>query len=304
MMRLEYMLFRLFCSFVEFVPLRLLYSLSDIFSYIINHIVRYRKSTVIKNLHNSFPKKSEKEIKQIAYNYYHNLCDVSLESIKGFFLSIDQLNKRYKCLNPEVANEYFDKRQSVIFALSHYANWEWGTQVANSIFLHAPISLYKPLTNKYIDRYIIKQREAKGMIMCSIYSSKFAFRSEDRIPRAYYLVSDQSPSKKNNAYWVNFLNQNTACIHGLESYARLFDLPVIYADVQRVKRGHYTVTLEVLCNNPRDAKQGEITKLYMCKLEEIITRKPEDWLWSHKRWKHDKPADSLTDLRASCIGAI
>lgn len=304
MMRLEYLLFRLVYSFIRVVPFRLLYPLSDTFSYILQHIIRYRKSTVVKNIRNSFPEKSGKEIKRIVHSYYLNLCDVSLESIKGFTLSLEQLNKRYKCLNPEVANGYFDKSLSVIFALSHYANWEWGTQVANSIFLHNPISFYKPLSNKYIDRFIISKRETKGMVMCSIYNSKFIFRSEERIPRAYFLVSDQNPSNKNNAYWVNFLNQDTACIHGLESYGRLFNIPIIYADVQRIRRGHYTVTLEALCSNPRNTKKGEITNQYMNKLEGIIVKKPEDWLWSHKRWKHVKLVDNFADFRASCIGLI
>lgn len=303
-MRLEYLFFRLLCFFVGIVPIRLLYPLSSFSSYILQYIIRYRKTTVLKNLRNSFPEKSEKEIRRIAHSYYCNLCDVSLESIKGFTMPLNQLNKRYICLNPEVANEYFDKGQSIIFAMSHYANWEWGTQVARFNFWHDTVSFYKPLTNKYIDSYIIKRREAKGMVMCSIYNSKFIFRSEDRIPRAYFLVSDQSPSNKNNAYWVNFLNQDTACIRGLESCGRLFKLPIIYANVQRVKRGYYTVTLNVLCNNPRDTKQGEITNQYMNKLEEIIRQKPADWLWSHKRWKHVKLVDNFADFRASCIGTI
>ncbi len=294
MMRLEYMFFRLFFSFVSIIPLRLLYPLSDIFSYILQYIVRYRKVTVVKNLRNSFPEKSENEIKRITHSYYRNLCDVSLESIKGFSLTLDQFDKRYKCLNPEVANEYFDKGQSVIFALSHCANWEWGTQVANSIFLHDAISFYKPLSNKYIDSYIRKHRESRGIVLCSIYQTKFIFRSEDNIPRAYFLVSDQSPGGTNKVHWVRFLNQDTACLHGIESYARMFDLPVIYADVQRVDRGCYTVVLEVLSSTPKDTQKGEITERYMKKLEEIIVEKPEDWLWSHKRWKIKKLIESLT----------
>jgi len=287
--------------FVGIIPFRLLYAISDTFSIIIQHIIRYRKRTVHKNLKQSFPNKNDNEIKQITKAYYRNLCDISLESIKGYSLSIDQLLRRYKCLNPEVANEYFDKGQSIIFALSHYANWEWGTQVAGSLFWHDTISFYKPLSNRYIDNYIRKQRETKGMLLCSIYQTKFIFRSEDCIPRAYFLVSDQNPSKASKEYWVEFLNQDTACIHGIESYARLFELPVIYADVQRVDRGCYTVTLEVLCDKPKDTIQGDITRLYMKKLEEIIVKKPEDWLWSHRRWKRKRPADIVVGSLTNCI---
>lgn len=295
MERIGYILFKSLYAFIGIIPLRLLYVLSDINAFLLQYIFRYRLNTVKKNLKNSFPDKTRKELNRITRKFYQNLCDVTLESIKGFSLPIEKLSERYKCLNPEVSNNYFDKRQSIIFALSHYANWEWGTQVAGSVFWHDSNTFYKPLSNKYIDTYIRKQREARGMTLCSIYQTKFIFRSEHSIPQAYFLVSDQSPNKANKVFWISFLNQDTACLQGVESYARMFNLPVIYLDMQRIKRGYYTVSLEVLCDNPRVTKPGEITELYMRKLEKIINQKPEDWLWSHRRWKRNKPADNLVN---------
>ena len=304
MKRVEFVIFNIVRLLVSILPFRWIYALSEGMSFSVQHIIRYRASTVKKNLRQSFPNKSNGEINKITRNFYRNICDITLESIKGYSLRVDELVLRYRCLNPEVANDYFRLGQSVIIALSHYANWEWGTQVADSIFMHNTISFYKPLSNKYIDKFICKQREATGMILCSVCQTKFIFRSDDRIPRAYFLVSDQNPSKANKSYWVKFLNQDTACIHGIESYARLFNLPVIYADVQRVDRGYYTVVLDVLCDNSKETLKGEITERYMKRLEEIIIKKPEDWLWSHKRWKHVKPIDNLADFRDNCIEAI
>lgn len=292
MKKIEYIFFRFLHAFIGLMPFRCLYIFSDICSFAMHHIFRYRRKTVYENLRRSFPEKSNEELNRITHKFYKNLCDVSLESIKGHSMSTAKLLKRYKCLNPEVANHYFEKRQSVIFALSHYANWEWGTQVAGSIFMHKAISFYKPLSNKYLDKYFLDQRATRGMELFSIYQTKFIFRAEDHIPRAYFLVSDQSPSNKKRSYWLKFLNQDTACIHGIESYARLFNVPVIYADVQRVGRGKYTISLEVLCDKQENTQQGEITGLYMRKLEEIIIKKPEDWLWSHRRWKIKKPAEN------------
>lgn len=288
MKKISYILFRLLNAFFAIIPFRFIYFLSDIASILLMHVFRYRRAIVYKNLRASFPQKSNKELNMIARECYKNLCDVALESIKGYTLGVSKLSKRYICLNPEVSNRYFEEGRSVIFALSHYANWEWGTQVAGSVFKHKTISFYKPMANKYIDDYVKKQRALRGMELCSIYQTKFIFR-EEGIPRAYFMVSDQHPSKLKKAYWVKFLNQDTACIHGVESYARLFNLPVIYLDMQRVKRGYYTVEQEVICDNPLETKVGEITELYMKKLEKIITLKPEPWLWSHRRWKYPKP---------------
>jgi KDO2-lipid IV(A) lauroyltransferase len=175
--------------------------------------------------------------------------------------------------------------------MSHYANWEWGTQVASKFFLHRPVTFYKPLSNKYFDNYLRQRRMKQNMELYSVYKPKLLQRLDEEPPKAYFLVSDQSPgrAKEKKAYWVKFLNQDTACLHGIESYAKLFDLPVFYADVQRIKRGHYTIELEEICMYPENTCRGEITAKYMKKLEDIILKKPDDWLWSHKRWKLKKP---------------
>ena len=62
-------------------------------------------------------------------------------------------------------------------------------------------------------------------------------------------------------------------------------MPVIYVDIQRVIRGYYTVEMQVICDHPAETVQGEITERYMKKLETLVIKQPEDWLWSHRRWK-------------------
>lgn len=254
-------------------------------AYILQYILHYRINVIEENLKRSFPNKSKDEIARIRNNFYKNLSDVMLETLKGYTLSTNALLKRYRCLNPEVANNFYEQGRDLIFAMSHYANWEWGTQVASIYFKHQLISFYKPFSNKLFDDFINKNRLKHDMRLESIYKTKFTFRSPGEKPRAYFMLSDQSPSKHKNAYWTDFLNQETACLHGLEGYARLFDIPIIYVDVQRVKRGYYTTRLEVICDSPKNLHPGQVTGIYMKKLEEILNRKPDDWLWSHRRWK-------------------
>jgi KDO2-lipid IV(A) lauroyltransferase len=113
----------------------------------------------------------------------------------------------------------------------------------------------------------------------------------------YILVADQSPSNITKAFWVNFLNQDTPCLHGPEKYAHLYNYPLFFIKIERVKRGHYTVKAELLCENPRLLKSGEVTQLYMEKLEEVIRENPSGWLWSHRRWKRKRPTFMISSPR-------
>ena len=74
-------------------------------------------------------------------------------------------------------------------------------------------------------------------------------------------------------------------MHGVENYAKKFDLPVVYGHVNRVKRGYYELSVSLVEADPKETAEGEITKAYMKILEDFILNKPENWLWSHNRWK-------------------
>jgi len=58
--------------------------------------------------------------------------------------------------------------------------------------------------------------------------------------------------------------------------------------VDRVGRGKYEVTPTVLFDKPKETAEHEITEKFHARLEEDIKRKPETWLWSHRRWKYKK----------------
>ena len=283
-----YIFFRILVFTFSLIPFWVLYIYSDILYFFLFHVFAYRKKVVYKNLKNSFTEKSEKEIHNIAKAFYTNLSDITVESIKGLSMSKKQLLKRYKVINLEFEQKYFEKGTGVIAIGSHYANWEWGVLCFSLQFSHETFGLYKPLSNKLTDKYIRKSRAAWGMNLIPIKDTNRHFQKKFKKPPMQIMVSDQSPSNLNKAHWIKFLNQDTACLHGAESYAKQYDLPVIYGDVQRVKRGFYEVKMLSVSEKPKETSEGEITEKFQHILEEIIIRKPENWLWSHKRWKHKR----------------
>jgi KDO2-lipid IV(A) lauroyltransferase len=283
---LEYIFLRILVFWFYITPYWGLYVLSDFFFVIIYHIIGYRKKVVTQNLRNSFPEKSNVEILDIQRKFYHHLCDVSIETIKGYTVSKKKLLKRYVVINPELAEQYFNKKQNLIFLASHYGNWEYGILAMQHYLKHQMISLYMPLTNAYIEKYGTKVRSRFGMKMVPVQQTKEAFSGLDNIPKGVIMAADQSPSNIEKSIWVSFLNQNTACLHGPEAYAKKTNMPLLYFKISKPKRGYYQVKIEVLIDNPSTANLGEITKKYMQKVEMDINEQPEFWLWSHRRWKH------------------
>jgi len=271
------------------MPFSLVYIVSDIVYVFLYLLAGYRKKVVFENLRNSLPGKTEEEYRKIARGFYHNLCDVLVESLKSFTMTEEQVVRRYKYTGVEKLNQCYREGRGVVCVAGHYANWEWGGIASGTQFLHKPVGFYKPLSNKYIDRYTQRTRVQGRSVLVSINNTREVFQTDWGEPAIFYMIADQSPSTPRLAYWVTFLNRETATLHGPEKYARLYNMPVFHAMARRIKRGYYTVDFVPLRMESKDTKTGEITAAFMKSLEEQILRDPRYYLWSHRRWKHKKP---------------
>lgn len=269
------------------IPYFLMYLLSDLLAFLLCKVFKYRKQLILKNLNSVFSDKSEEQIKEILPKVYKNLTDNILEGIKAFSMLKRQIVRRHKIVDTGIIDDYYNQGKSIIAVTGHYNNWEWGSLSASLQTKYNVVGLYKPLSNKLIDNFIRKSRQKCGTILAPINDTSRTFEKYKDIPTVYLMAADQSPGKKykKSAFWIDFLGRDTAFLHGPEKYAKSYNYPVVYVNVQRAKRGFYTVELSVLSDNPEQDKEGEITTMFAKKLESNIKQEPANWLWSHNRWK-------------------
>lgn len=284
-----FILFLISIVIVAIIPWGLIYGYSNLMAKLLHKVLKYRVRVTRSNLRLAFPEKSDAELAVIEKQSYQNLADISVEALKGFTMRNSAIRERHKILNPELLDYYYNQKQSIIGVAGHLNNWEWGALSAGIQLKHHPVAIYKPLSNKLIDWFIKWNRSIRGTELVPTNQTFDTFQKYKHKPCIYILVADQSPSNLSKAYWINFFNQDTACIHGPEKYAKMYNYPVIYIDIKRVKRGYYTVELSVLCDKPNELKDGELTAAYMHRLEQSIRENPESWLWTHRRWKRKRP---------------
>ncbi|PKP18855.1 MAG: lipid A biosynthesis acyltransferase [Bacteroidetes bacterium HGW-Bacteroidetes-21] len=270
------------------MPFWFIYGMSNFFAFLLSRVFRYRYKVVHANLTRAFPEKSEKEKKKIFHAFYRNLGDLLVESMKGFTMSDKELYKRLVVLNPEVLTAYEKTGKSIMAVTAHTGNWEWGILSAPHYTKMIPAGLYKPLSNKRIDAYMRRNRSRTGSVLCSIYLTGMSFQKYIDKGSLFLLIADQSPSNLKKSYWVNFFGTETACLHGPEKYATMFNLPVYFFSVHRVKRGYYQIEFSKITDTPNELPSGKITEIYMGMLESYIRKNPSNWLWSHRRWKHKR----------------
>ena len=274
---------------LSLLPFPVLYAISDFLFVIFYYVSGYRKKVVLQNIRNSFPEKSGKEHYAICKKFYMHFSDLVVESIKTFTISEKQVLKRFFVLNPEIIDKYFEQKRSVFIAGGHFNNWELLAVGIDKWVKHKTVGIYTPLSNKYFDGKMQLTRSKYGLKMISTRSVKRFLDSNPNELTATIFAIDQSPSNPNSAYWMTFLNQETAVLYGVEKYAKEYNYPVVYGIINKVKRGHYNLELVDVTASPRETSYGEIIEKTQHLLEIDIRKNPEYWLWTHKRWKHKKP---------------
>jgi KDO2-lipid IV(A) lauroyltransferase len=279
-----YLAFRLLVGFFAIIPFRIIYVISDGLRFLLQYVIRYRFKVISSNLERVFPEYTRKEISKLRSEFYKALTDCFLEGLKGFTLSEGSLKKRYFMHPCPEMDELYRKGQSVLFAGSHYNNWEWGVLIFNKIVRHQICGIYQVVSNTFIHEYLMKRRARFGMKLISAQGAVATITGMEGV-NAVMTLSDQSPVNMDYAIWLDFLGTNTPFLHGLEAMAKKTGYPVIYYEVMQARRGFYEINAKLLVPHPKETEAGEITRLYGAALEATIRKNPARWLWSHRRWK-------------------
>ncbi len=274
---------------IAWLPLRVLYVLSDLLFPVIYHLVRYRRKVVRKNLTQAFPAYSEEQIIKFEKKFYHYFCDLWIEIIWLIHPRIKAMEKRMTLENPEIFFNHAAEGESVMLMLGHYCNWEWisvfGLLLPEN---YPPLPVYQKLRNKNFDQFMIKLRSQFGAISIErnqLIRKMLEMKQTDK-QGIFVMIADQSPKAKNIRHRMQFLNQDTPVFLGTEQLAKKYDYPVYYMDIQQIKRGYYRTVIRPITIDPKQTKEHEITETFMHYLEDSIQANPEYWLWSHNRWKH------------------
>ena len=274
----------------SYLPFVVLYGFAD-FLFIINYyLIGYRKKVVMDNLHIAFPEKSLKEKKEISRQFFRNFSDFIIESIKTFSMSHESFKKRYHFVNIEEISDYVLKsnRGAVIYA-THQFNWEWMIYVSTFLPSNAKAYIsYTPLSNTTLNYLIKKNRERFGLRLASARDFVKTIQNTDKDELSISgLISDQSP-KANYKFRTNFFGKDVPAYTGAENIATKFNHSYWFLNVVKVKRGHYDVKFEFMAPDTSKYETGELTSLSIAKSEALIRIQPENYMWTHRRWKHAK----------------
>jgi KDO2-lipid IV(A) lauroyltransferase len=269
---------------VSLLPLRILYLISDVIYGLVFYIFKYRRDVVFSNLEHAFPEKTKEEIMVIAKKYYRNLTDTFVETVKLFSVSKNFINKHCRA-DFSLINRLEEKGKAFQIHPAHNFNWEFSTLHFPLHFKLPLLIVYMPLSNKIFDRVFRTNRSRFGSIMLPATDMRRSFMSWRNKPHVLALVGDQNPGHPGNAYWFNFFNRPAPFLKGPERAAKEKSCAVFFVFIKKIKRGYYEAEFVLATEDTSALPAGQLTKMYVDALSERMKAQPENWLWSHRRWK-------------------
>lgn len=283
----------IFLRFFSSLPFWMFYLIIDLVVFVLSKILRYRKNIITENLKKSFPEKNETEITTLRNEFYVNFCDTFLETLKILTISKAELNKRVTFKNIELVNQYLQNGKGAIAMMGHNANWELAA-VALKLHVNNEVDcIYKPVTSNFFDKYMYAVRSHFGNNLLTMQEAPKQIISKKTEARLIITVADQTPMKHQITYWGEFLNQKTSFFTGSARMAYLTNYAVLFMKVIRKKRGFYEVEFELIKEQVDNKNDLSVIDIFRKKLDQQIHEYPSEWLWSHRRWKHQPENDEL-----------
>lgn len=272
---------------IGIIPFPVLYFFSNILTFIVYRIFQYRKEVVRLNITNAFPHLPIKERLRIEQKSYLNFVDVLLENLKLLSISKSDLQARMRFVNPQTLQDLNDSGKGVMLIGAHYNNWEWMALSLSASIPQKMFSVYKPLNNSTIEQLMLRVRSRFGANIIPMNSFPKVVLKNKNQSTVNLMLADQSPHRSKVDYYCDFLNQDTPVYLGAEKLMKAANLELLFVEVARVKRGFYEMKIVPLASKVLGEK-GATTKLHVNHLEQLIKNNPENWLWSHRRWKHSR----------------
>ncbi len=270
---------------ISLLPFFILYRLSDIAFFVSYYIIGYRKKIVAQNIETAFPEKNKEEQKQIQKQFYINLTDTFIETIKLLSISKQSFSKR-ATINFDDAKKLVDAGYNIQFHSGHQMNWEYASLAISKSLTIPWCAVYKKIQSKPIDRLFLKIRTKFGATM--VEKEKYSTMMPQLMKQQYALglIADQNPGLVKHSFWLNFFNKPAPFLMGPEKGAMRYKTAVVFVNMQKLKRGHYHFTCTVITTNGSTFQNGELTRMYRDFLETGIRQQPANYLWSHRRWKY------------------
>ena len=231
------------------------YVVENLIFVLLRYCLRYRMKVVKTNLRNSFPEKDERELAVIRRRFYRTLAEIFVDTINLAGLTPEKGRSLLTVKGLEEQKERVGGRDWIAMT-AHFGCWEycsfWGLYDPTQIV----VAVYHPLRSRIVEAFYQRLRNGDYATTVAMKESlRFYLRNRaggiGGRNLVMGLIADQNPPRRPDSRWFRFLNQDTIFFDGGEKLALRCNLPVYFVKMNRLRRGRYEMSFELIYDGKR-----------------------------------------------------
>jgi len=281
--------------FLQFIPIFLLFCIYKILGLKISTKLSGKifvffgpffrsKNIIISNLSKAFPNLSFKEKEIILENMWFNYGKILAEYtfIKNFRES-EKFSKKITIENQNILEKIKNSSKPVVFVSGHFSNFELMAMHIEKLGINLA-TVYRPLNNNFLNpimeririKYICKKQIKKGI------SGTKELLKNFKNGTSIALMIDQRVTE---GIMCEFFGEMARTTTIPAQFVKKFNANIVPVYIERTKKDDFKLKFYDLIEFNQKESIYSITLKLNKILEKMIIQNPEQWIWTHNRWK-------------------
>jgi KDO2-lipid IV(A) lauroyltransferase len=241
------------------------------------------KELISSNIKKAIPNVDSKDLKKISRLMWNNYGRIFAEYVFIKSFRSGKLNTRISVQGQDILDKIKKNNQQVVFISGHFSNFELMAMHLEKTGIKLS-AIYRPLNNIFLNiimenirkKYICKNQIKKGI---------GGIKKIIQLKKQNYSTALMIDQRVSEGIKSNFFNSPALTTTIPAQLVKKFKIPVVPIFIERVNNLNFKITIRKPVNFTNTDSIQKITDDLNKILETMILHKPEQWIWSHNRWK-------------------
>ncbi|MBX6313399.1 MAG: lysophospholipid acyltransferase family protein [Isosphaeraceae bacterium] len=295
---LAYIGVRLIVAIAQALSIEQSYAFADLLAAVLYVVDQRHRRVGLENLRLAFGDRySAAQRDRIIQGVYRHFCRMLMEMMHiPRKLHLTDWRQRIRLVGHEPILDRLLDGGPMIMVTGHFGNWEMAGYLFG-LFGFPPNSVARTLDNPYLDRFLRRFRERTGQMLIPKKGGYDQMLEVLRGGGVLSFLADQDAGPR--GLFVEYFGRPASTHKAIALLAIEHNAPVVVGGARRIGPGfRYEVVCEDLIapDDWADAPDAVrlITQRFTAALERIVRRDPEQYLWLHRRWKHQPKMKRFT----------
>ena len=241
------------------------------------------KKVIYNNIKRALPEIDQNNLKNIENSMWNNYGRIFAEYIFLKDFRYGKLASNVQIEGQEILNDIKENNKQVIFISGHLSNFELMAMFIEKSGINLS-AIYRPLNNIFLNgimenirkRYICKNQIKKGLA---------GLKKLIKLKKKNYSTALMIDQRVSEGILSPLFNEKALTTTIPAQLVKKFNIPIVPVYIERIDGLKFKITINQPLSFPQDTSQQQITDNLNQILEKFILSKPENWIWSHNRWK-------------------